>query len=154
MKIVELHSCWKAKSIASFALAEEQPRGREIDPQPGDRTHCNPQPRLRSREYPERDAERVCAVVHQCPQHHQSDVAQPFGVRRLMADCKDVVSVHQPSPARSSEEGRDSRGVEVRVCADDERLQDAGIYHEADRADHAKAQELIQGSACGGAICR
>ncbi len=75
-------------------------------------------------------------------------------MRRSMANFKGVVSVHQPSPARRDEKGRDSRGVGVGVRTGDERLQDAGIDHEADRTDCAKTQELIQGSTCVGVICR
>lgn len=71
-----------------------------------------------------------------------------------MANIKGVVSVHYPSHASRSEEGRNSRCIGIGVSENDECLQDAGVNHETDCTDHAKAQEPTQGSARGGAICR
>lgn len=79
---------------------------------------------------------------------------QPFDMRRLIVDFKGKASVHQPGRARRGEERWNSCGVRVGVRTDDERLKDAGVYHEADRANHTEAQELIQGSTLGGAICK
>ena len=71
-----------------------------------------------------------------------------------MANIKGVASVHYPSRASCSEKRRNSRCIGIGVSENDERLQDAGVNHEADCADYAEAQEPTQGSARGGAICR
>lgn len=75
-------------------------------------------------------------------------------MRRLVADFEGKAAVHQPSSARRNKEGCESRDVGVGLDTDNERLQDAGVYHEADRANQAEAQKPVQDSTRGGAICR
>lgn len=133
---------------------EDHPRRSEVDTQTCNRAYRNTQPRLRLREHPERDAKRERTIVNQRTQYHEGDIAQPFSMRRLMADLKSVEPVHQPSSARRNEEGGNSRGIWVGMRTDDQCLQDTCVNHKANRANRAEAQKLIQGTTLGGAICK